>query len=67
MGRRHGMTRANGHHGISYATDDAPAVREWGDETVMDETVRVGLVGLGRMGCVHAVNLDGRIPGARLA
>jgi inositol 2-dehydrogenase len=32
----------------------------------MDETVRVGLVGLGRMGSVHAANLAGRIPGARL-
>jgi inositol 2-dehydrogenase len=33
---------------------------------VMDETLRVGLVGLGRIGCVHAANLAGRIPGARL-
>jgi predicted dehydrogenase len=33
---------------------------------VMDETVRVGLVGLGRIGCVHAANLAGRTPGARL-
>ncbi len=47
------MTVSNGHHGTSYATDDAPAARDWGDETVMDETVRVGLVGLGRMGRVH--------------
>lgn len=60
------MTVSNGHHGTSYATDDAPAVTEWGDETVMDETVRVGLVGLGRMGRVHAENLAGRIPDARL-
>jgi len=60
------MTVSNGHHGTSYATDDAPAARDWGDETVMDETVRVGLVGLGRMGRVHAANLAGRTPGARL-
>lgn len=59
------MTRFDGHHGTSYVTD-APAVREWGDETVMDETVRAGLVGLGRMGRVHAANLAGRIPGAKL-
>jgi inositol 2-dehydrogenase len=32
----------------------------------MDEPVRVGLVGLGRMGRFHAANLAGRIPGARL-
>jgi inositol 2-dehydrogenase len=32
----------------------------------MDEPVRVGLVGLGRMGRFHATNLAGRIPGARL-
>jgi hypothetical protein len=60
------MTVSNGHHGTSYATDDAPAARDWGDETVMDETVRVGLVGLGRMGRVHAASLAGRIPGVRL-
>ena len=33
---------------------------------VMDERVRVGLVGLGRMGRFHAANLAGRIPLARL-
>lgn len=60
------MTHSNGHPSTSYATDDAPATRERGDETVMDETVRVGLVGLGRMGRVHAANLAGRLPGARL-
>lgn len=32
----------------------------------MDEFVRVGLVGLGRMGRFHAANLAGRIPGTRL-
>ena len=32
----------------------------------MGETVRLGLVGLGRMGRFHAANLAGRIPGARL-
>ena len=32
----------------------------------MEERVRVGLVGLGRMGRFHAANLAGRIPGARL-
>jgi inositol 2-dehydrogenase len=31
-----------------------------------DERVRVGLVGLGRMGRFHAANLAGRVPGARL-
>jgi myo-inositol 2-dehydrogenase / D-chiro-inositol 1-dehydrogenase len=31
-----------------------------------NETVRMGLVGLGRMGRFHAANLAGRIPGARL-
>src|SRR5918999_5689082 len=31
-----------------------------------DERVRVGLVGLGRMGRFHAANLAGRIPLARL-
>lgn len=60
------MIRSNGQHGISYATDDAPAVREQGDEILRDEIVHVGLVGLGRIGCVHAANLAGRIPGARL-
>lgn len=60
------MTHSNGHPSTSYATDDAPATRERGDETLMDETVRVGLVGLGRMGRVHAANLAGRLPGARL-
>lgn len=32
----------------------------------MNEAVRIGLVGLGRIGRVHAANLAGRIPGARL-
>jgi inositol 2-dehydrogenase len=32
----------------------------------MDERVRVGLVGLGRMGRFHAANLAGRVPLARL-
>src|SRR5215216_1635378 len=32
----------------------------------VDERVRVGLVGLGRMGRFHAANLAGRIPQARL-
>jgi myo-inositol 2-dehydrogenase/D-chiro-inositol 1-dehydrogenase len=32
----------------------------------MGESVRVGVVGLGRMGRFHAANLAGRIPGARL-
>ena len=31
-----------------------------------DERVRVGLVGLGRMGRFHAANLAGRVPGASL-
>jgi myo-inositol 2-dehydrogenase/D-chiro-inositol 1-dehydrogenase len=31
-----------------------------------DERVRVGLVGLGRIGRFHAANLAGRVPGARL-
>ena len=50
----------------SYATDDAPTTRQQGDEIATEETVRVGLVGLGRMGRCHAANLAGRIPGARL-
>ena len=33
----------------------------------MDDRVRVGLVGLGRMGRFHAANLAGRIPLADLA
>jgi predicted homoserine dehydrogenase-like protein len=45
---------------------DTPATREQDDEIAMDETVRVGLVGLGRMGRCHTANLAGRIPGARL-
>ena len=31
-----------------------------------DESVHMGLVGLGRMGRFHAANLAGRVPGARL-
>ena len=59
------MTGSNGHQQVSYATD-ASATGEQDDETAMDELVRVGLVGLGRMGSFHAANLAGRIPGARL-
>jgi inositol 2-dehydrogenase len=43
-----------------------PAAKERGDEIAMDETVRVGLAGLGRMGRFHAANLAGRAPGAML-
>ena len=45
---------------------DTPAIGEQDDEIAMDETVRVGLVGLGRIGRCHAANLAGRIPAARL-
>jgi len=31
-----------------------------------DESVHMGLVGLGRMGRFHAANLAGRVPGTRL-
>jgi predicted dehydrogenase len=34
---------------------------------VRDATVRIGLAGLGTIGRVHAHNLRGRVPGARLA
>ena len=60
------MTRFDGQHGSSYAADEATVSREQGDEILRDEIVRVGLVGLGRIGRVHAVNLAGRIPGAGL-
>lgn len=59
------MTVSDGHHETSYVANEMPA-REWGNEIAMDETVRVGLVGLGRIGGVHAANLAGRIPGASL-
>ena len=60
------MIETDGHQWVSYATDDAPARGEQDDEIALDETVRVGLVGLGRIGRGHAANLAGRIPGARL-
>ena len=60
------MIETNGHQRVSYATDDAPVLGEQDDEIALDETVRVGLVGLGRIGRCHAANLAGRIPGARL-
>jgi inositol 2-dehydrogenase len=60
------MIGSNGRRRVSYATDDALAPREQDDEIAMGETVRLGLVGLGRMGCFHAANLAGRIPGVRL-
>ena len=60
------MIETNGHQRVSYATDDAPVLGEQDDEIALDETVRVGLVGLGRIGRCHAANLVGRIPGARL-
>jgi inositol 2-dehydrogenase len=60
------MRGANGHQRVSYATDDAPAPGEQEDERAMNEAVRVGLVGLGRMGRFHASNLAGCVPGARL-
>ena len=52
---------------VSGATDDVPVVRERGDIMASDGRVRVGLVGLGRMGSFHAANLAGRVPGTRLA
>jgi inositol 2-dehydrogenase len=60
------MIGSNGHRRASYATDDAPAPGEGEDRIAMGEAVRVGLVGLGRMGRFHAANLAGRIPGVRL-
>jgi inositol 2-dehydrogenase len=60
------MIGSNGRQRVSYATDDAPAPREEDDGIAMGEAVRVGLVGLGRMGRFHAANLAGRIPGVRL-
>jgi inositol 2-dehydrogenase len=60
------MIGSNGRARVSHATDDALAPGEQDDEVAMGETVRVGLVGLGRMGRFHAANLAGRIPGARL-
>jgi myo-inositol 2-dehydrogenase/D-chiro-inositol 1-dehydrogenase len=59
------MSGSNGRQQVSCATE-APAVGEQDDEIAMYEPVRVGLVGLGRMGRFHAANLAGRIPGARL-
>jgi inositol 2-dehydrogenase len=53
------MTAPNGHQQASPATGERK-------EIPMYEPVRVGLVGLGRMGRFHATNLAGRIPGARL-
>jgi inositol 2-dehydrogenase len=58
------MIRSNGQRWVSHPTDDAPGELE--DEIAMGESVRVGVVGLGRMGRFHAANLAGRIPGARL-
>jgi inositol 2-dehydrogenase len=58
------MIESNRHQRVSYATDNAPGEQD--DEIAMGETVRVGVVGLGRMGRFHAANLAGRIPGARL-
>jgi inositol 2-dehydrogenase len=60
------MIGSNGHQRVSYATEDAPAPGEEDDGIAMGEAVRVGLVGLGRMGRFHAANLAGRIPGVRL-
>ncbi|HZF57725.1 MAG TPA: Gfo/Idh/MocA family oxidoreductase, partial [Rubrobacter sp.] len=59
------MTGPNGRQQVSFVTE-APAPGEQDDEIAMDEPVRLGLVGLGRMGRFHAANLAGRIPGARL-
>ena len=59
------MSGSNGRQQVSCATE-APADGEQDDEIAMYEPVRVGLVGLGRMGRFHAANLAGRIPGARL-
>jgi inositol 2-dehydrogenase len=59
------MSGSNGRQQVSRATE-APVVGEQDDEIAMYEPVRLGLVGLGRMGRFHAANLAGRIPGARL-
>ena len=63
-GRRHGMTGSNGRQ-EARAPPRRPVAKQ-DDEIAMDEPVRLGLVGLGRMGRFHAANLAGRIPGARL-
>ena len=59
------MSPSDGRRQASRAAG-APAIGEQDDETAMVEPVRVGLVGLGRIGRFHAANLAGRIPGARL-
>jgi inositol 2-dehydrogenase len=60
------MIGSNGRQWVSHATDDEPAPGEQENEVAMGETVRVGPVGLGRIGRFHAANLAGRIPGAKL-
>ena len=42
------MIRSNGRRWVSHPTDDAPGELE--DEIAMGESVRVGVVGRGRMG-----------------
>ena len=59
------MSGANGSQQVSCVTE-APAAGEQDDEIAMNGPVRLGLVGLGRMGRFHAANLAGRIPGVRL-
>jgi inositol 2-dehydrogenase len=59
------MSGSNGRQQVSCATE-AHAVGEQDDEIAMYEPVRLGLVGLGRMGRFHATNLAGRIPRTKL-
>ena len=59
------MSGPNGSQQLSRATE-APAAGELNDEIAMNGPVRLGLVGLGRMGRFHAANLAGRIPGVSL-
>lgn len=60
------MTPSIRHRETSRGKDDGSVVRGKGDSVSTDERVHVGLVGLGRMGRLHAANFAGRIPGAQL-
>jgi hypothetical protein len=44
------MIRSNGQRWVSHPTDDEPAPGEKEDKIAMGESVRVGVVGRGRMG-----------------
>jgi hypothetical protein len=59
------MSGSTGSQQVSCATE-TPVAGEQNDKTAMNGPVRLELVGLGRMGRLHAANLAGRIPGVRL-